>query len=351
MDQLINRTKGDKVIWAIVALLAMVSLLVVYSSTGSLAYKMSKSTESYLFTQVAVIALGVAVIYFAHQVNYTIYSKVALILFIIVIPLLVYTLFFGVQINKGSRWIKLPLIRLTFQTSDFAKLALFMYLSRLLSKKQDIIKDFKKGFLPVIIPIGIVCMLIAPANLSTALLIGATSMLLLFIGRVRVKHLLLVAGLAMIPLALLVMAAVYQHKSDDNGVSATAHASSSRLLGRVTTWIGRVENFMYGGKDADDEDNYQINQAKIAIAKGGFVGLGPGNSEARNSFLTHTRILFMRSSLRNMDWSAEYSFCFSTWCSFSGVSGFFGNARMRLERSSHWGLVSPWLFRRSPIWR
>src|ERR1700748_897193 len=143
-----SRTKGDKVIWTAVVLLAVVSLLVVYSSTGLLAYKMYKgNTEVYLFKQFAFILVGVMVIYFAHQVNYTIYSKVARILFIISIPLLFYTLFFGVKLNEGSRWIRLPIINLTFQTSDLAKLALFMYLSRLLSKKQDVIKDFKNGFI------------------------------------------------------------------------------------------------------------------------------------------------------------------------------------------------------------
>src|SRR3954462_2438369 len=173
MDQLLNRTKGDRVIWAIVLILALASLLVVYSSTGTLAYKMSKSTESYLFKQVAFIALGIAVIYFAHRVNYTIYSRVALILFLIAIPLLIYTLFFGVRLNEGSRWIRLPIIRLTFQTSDLAKLALFMYVSRQLSRKQEVIKQWKAGFLPIIIPVAIICALIAPANLSTALLLGS----------------------------------------------------------------------------------------------------------------------------------------------------------------------------------
>lgn len=288
MDQLLNKTKGDKVIWAIIALLAMASLLVVYSSTGSLAYKMSKSTESYLFKQVAFIALGIAVIYFAHRVNYTIYSRVALILFLVAIPLLIYTLFFGVRLNEGSRWIRLPIIRLTFQTSDLAKLALFMYVSRLLSKKQEVIKDFKKGFLPVMIPIAIVCVLIAPANLSTALLTGATSMLLLFIGRVQAKHLMLVIGIAMIPVVLLIISAVVHHNtSDETAETAKVKTESgSRLFARVGTWINRVENFIYGGKDADNDDNYQINQAKIAIAKGKWLGLGPGNSEQRN-FLPH----------------------------------------------------------------
>lgn len=285
MDTLINRTRGDKVIWSIVIVLAIASLLVVYSSTGTLAYRMSKSAESYLFKQVAFIILGIAVIYFAHLVNYTLYSRISLILFLIVIPLLVYTLFFGVRLNEGSRWIRLPIVRLTFQTSDLARLALFMYVSRLLSKRQQVIKDFKKGFLPVIIPVGIVCLLIAPANLSTALLIGATSLLLLFIGRVQVKHLLMVVGVAMIPILMLVVTAIYQHDAAA-AEGRTAKTAKSKLFGRVSTWVNRVDNFIYGGKDMENEDNYQINQAKIAIAKGGFVGLGPGNSQQRN-FLPH----------------------------------------------------------------
>src|SRR5579863_2918314 len=154
---LLRRTKGDKVIWAIVIMLTMVSILVVYSSIGSLAYKMNKSTSSYLFKQAGFIALGVLIIYFAHRVNYTIYSRVATILFLISIPLLLYTLKFGSSINEANRWIKLPVINMTFQTSDLAKLALFMYMSRQLSRKQNVIKDFKKGFLPLIVPVIIIC--------------------------------------------------------------------------------------------------------------------------------------------------------------------------------------------------
>src|SRR3984957_419181 len=282
-----SRTKGDKIIWTSVILLALVSLLAVYSSTGLLAYKMYKgNTEIYLFKQFAFIIVGVLIIYFAHQVNYIIYSKVAKILFLISIPLLIYTLFYGVKLNEGSRWIRLPIINLTFQTSDLAKLALFMYLSRLLSKKQEVIKDFKKGFLPVIIPVAIVCILIAPANLSTALLIGATSMMLMFIGRARAKHLLLTIGLALIPVAILICAAVVRHKSNDGSIETVKTEGRSHLFVRVDTWINRVETFIYGGKEINDEDNYQVNQAKIAVAKGGWVGLGPGNSQQRN-FLPH----------------------------------------------------------------
>src|SRR5687767_12012833 len=212
-----QKTTGDKVIWAIVLLLVVISLLAVYSATGSLAYKMYKgNTEVYLFKQVAFIAIGFAVIYFAHRVNYTIYSKIARLLFLLSIPLLFYTLFFGVTLNEGSRWIKLPIINLTMQTSDLAKLALFMYLARLLSRKQNRIKDFRTGFIPVILPVAVTCMLIAPANLSTALLLGASCMLLLFIGRVHTKHLLLTLGAALVPVVFLIMAAMIKHKSGED---------------------------------------------------------------------------------------------------------------------------------------
>ena len=282
-----SRTKGDKVIWTAVVLLAVVSLLVVYSSTGLLAYKMYKgNTEIYLFKQFAFILVGVMIIYFAHQVNYTVYSQVARILFILSIPLLFYTLFFGVKLNEGSRWIRLPIINLTFQTSDLAKLALFMYLSRLLSRKQDVIKDFRTGFLPVITPVAIICLLIAPANLSTALLIGATSLMLLFIGRVSAKHLLLTIGVAAIPVALLIGAAMIRHKANGGTTEKPKTEGRSRLTIRVDTWMNRVETFVYGGKEDNSDNNYQTNQAKIAIAKGGFLGLGPGNSQQRN-FLPH----------------------------------------------------------------
>ena len=283
---ILRNTKGDKVIWALVLLLVLVSLLAVYSATGSLAYKIYKgNTEVYLFKQIAFIAIGFCIIYFAHRVNYTIYSKVAKILFLLSMPLLLYTLFFGVTMNEGSRWIRVPVINMTMQTSDLAKLALFMFLARLLSRKQNKIKDFKKGFLPVILPVALTCILIAPANLSTALLLGASCMLLLFIGRVSAKHLAMVVGIALIPVIFLVMAAVVKHKSssDTEEVVVGNKEKSSKVFARVETWISRVENFMYGSKGAvNDDDNYQVNQAKIAIARGGYFGNGPGNGEARN---------------------------------------------------------------------
>jgi cell division protein FtsW len=275
-----NRTKGDKVIWAIVIMLTMVSILVVYSSIGSLAYKMNKSTESYLFKQVGFIALGVVIIYFAHRVNYTIYSRVATILFLISIPLLFYTLKFGSSINDANRWIKLPVINMTFQTSDLAKLALFMYMSRQLSRRQNVIKDFKKGFLPLIVPVIIICILIAPANLSTAVLIGGIALLLMFIGRVRFRHIMLVVGGALVPIMILVLLATHYYSKEEH---ASKDLPAILTVGRMSTWIKRVQDFMY----ADKEDaSYQVQQAKIAIATGGWMGKGPGKSEQRN-FLPH----------------------------------------------------------------
>ena len=282
-ENIVSKTKGDKVIWAIVIILTLASLLLVYSSTGSLAYRMSKSTESYLFKQFVFIISGLLIIYIVHRVNYTFFSRVALILFLISIPLLFYTLFFGVQLNAGSRWIRLPVINMTFQTSDLAKLALFMYMSRMLSRKQHVIKDLKKGFLPIIIPVVLICLLIAPANLSTSLLIFGTSMLLMFIGRVSTKHILVTIAIAMIPIVLLVSIAVTTYKKD---AKKEATQSESKLLKRLSTWVSRIQTFIYSDKNDDSEKTYQIDQAKIAISNGGWFGRGPGNSVQRN-FLPH----------------------------------------------------------------
>lgn len=280
--RLADRTRGDKYIWGIVVMLSLISILVVYSATGSLAYKMYKgNTNVYLFKQVSFSLVGLVLIYFLHRINYTIFSRVATILFLISIPLLLYTLLFGARINEGSRWIKLPIINMTIQTSDLAKLALFMYISRLLSKKQELIKDFKKGFIPVVLPVLIICALIMPANLSNALLTGATALLLMFIGRVSIKHILLTIGIALIPVAFIISVAMVTYDgSQKRGETKPAMAEKVKSFGRLGTWVKRVQDFMYA---KDNETPYQIQQAKIAIANGSvLVGLGPGNSRQRN---------------------------------------------------------------------
>ena len=265
----LKRVKGDKVIWSVVLLLALFSLLSVYSATGSLAYRMDKNASFYMIKQIGVLGLGMFLIYLVHRINYTRFAKWAVILFGISVPLLLYTLLFGTTLNDGARWIRLPVINLTFQTSDLAKLSLFMLLARMLSAKQMKIKDFKKGFVPVLVPVIVICALIAPANLSTALMLGMTCCILFYIGRVKVAHigLLAVAGIVLIMLVW--------------GISkATGY-------GRAATWEKRIANFA-GKENAETakDDNFQMEQGKIAIANGGVFGRGPGNSQQRN-FVPH----------------------------------------------------------------
>ncbi|MBX2907070.1 MAG: cell division protein FtsW [Taibaiella sp.] len=269
MKYLLTKTKGDKVIWAVVLVLSFISLLAVYSSTGSLAYRMEKNSGYYLAKQVMVLGLGLIIIYYVHRINYTRFARWAVVLYLVSLPLLVYTLFFGTSLNEGSRWIKLPVINLTFQTSDLAKLALFMFIARILSIKQDVIKDFRKGFVPVLLPMLITCALIAPANLSTALMLGFTCSIVFFIGRVQVKH------LGFLALAGLVCLSVLFTVSKLTG------------FGRAATWEQRIKDFTSDTKkDNKHQDVYQVEQAKIAIANGGIAGRGPGQSQQKN-FLPH----------------------------------------------------------------
>lgn len=270
MQKLLQKTRGDQVIWAVVILLSLISLLAVYSSTQSLAYRMDKNASYYLFKQLFFLGLGLVVIYVVHKVNYTKLVRFTTIVYAISIPLLIYTIFFGVELNKGSRWIMLPVVNVSFQTSDLAKLALFVFLARILSIKQHVIKDFKKGFVPVLIPVVLTCGLIMPENLSTALMLCFTCSILFYIGRVKVSH-ILILGLA----GILCLALVYT-------------VSKITGKGRATTWEQRIASYTGGKKDpnAKHHDDFQITQAKIAIASGGIFGQGPGHSQAKD-FLPH----------------------------------------------------------------
>lgn len=269
MQQILKHIKGDKVIWSIVLLLSLFGLLVVYSATGTLAYKVDKNASFFMVKQLALLVLGAGIIFVVHKINYAKFSKLSVFLYLFSIPLLFYTMFFGNDVNEGSRWITIPIIKVTFQSSDFAKLALFMYLARLLSIKQNVIKDFRKGFLPVLVPVLVICGLIAPENLSTALLLGATCCILFFIGRVNVKHISLLALAGIIGIVILI------------GVSMAYD------FGRGATWVKRIEDFTGKTKNGEKKpEAFQVQQAKIAIANGGITGRGPGNSQQRN-FLPH----------------------------------------------------------------
>lgn len=265
MQQLLQKIKGDRVIWSVVLVLSLFSLLAVYSATGSLAWRNDKSSGFYLIKQLFFLGAGLVIIFLIHRINYTRFARFAVVLFLLSVPLLLYTLLFGSNINQANRWITLPVLNITFQTSDLAKLAIFTFLARQLSRNQHVIKDFKKGFLPVLVPVLLVCGLIAPANLSTALLLGATCCILFFIGRVAGKHIALLAGVGII------------------GVFTIFFISKTLNIGRGATWQKRIENFIgTGATEKDADSNYQITQAKIAIANGKLTGLGPGNSQTRD---------------------------------------------------------------------
>jgi cell division protein FtsW len=258
--------KGDRTIWLIVFILSIFSLLAVYSSTGTLAYKYkSGNTEYYLLKHLIILAFGLALMYGAHLVKYTYYSRISMIALWVTIPLLVLTLLLGTNLNEASRWLTLPGTNITFQTSDFAKLALIMYVARMLSKKQDKIKNFRSAFLPVIAPVFLVCALILPANFSTCAVIFISACYLMFIGRISMKYILSMIGIGVAGFVIFILVSL-----------ATGHT------GRIDTWKARIERFAGG----EATDNYQTEQAKIAIVKGGFFGKFPGNSVQRN-FLPH----------------------------------------------------------------
>lgn len=255
--------KGDKTIWRIIMILSVISLVAIYSSTGSLAYRYhGGDTSFYLIKQLAFLTAGLVVVFITHLVSYRVYYPLSSLLLGISFPLLLVTLMFGANINQASRWIEIPGIGVTFQSSDVAKMAIVLYLAKILSRHQNKPMTFKEVLSKLAMPVGLICALILPANFSTAALIAATSALLMFVGRVRIRHLLLLSVIGTAAITLFITFALLFNN-----------------VGRVHTWINRVENYIDG---KDSGDNYQVEQAKIAIATGGFVGKGPGKSTQRN---------------------------------------------------------------------
>lgn len=246
--------QGDRVIWAAVFALSLISILVVYSSIGTLAYKRTASPESYLFKHTFMVFLGLAAMWFAHKIDYRYYSKISRLALWVSVPLLIYTFTNGTTINDAARWITLPIINTSFQPSDFASLALIINLASMLSKKQQNIEDFKETLIPVLIWCGVICGLIALTNLSTAILLFATCMLIMFIGRVPVKY-----------LAMLVL------------IGLLVGAAALKFGVRGETAKNRILSFVNG-----TELPFQAKHGRIAVATGGIFGKGPGNSEQRN---------------------------------------------------------------------
>jgi len=264
MVNILKGIKGDKVIWAIVLVLSVLSVLSVYSSTGTLAFRLRHgNTEYYLLKQIIILLIGLGFVYFTHLVDYNKFYKLSAIFYFLTLPALALLFMIGAIINTAARWYEF--LGVTFQPSEFAKLALLMFVARLLTKNQDDVKDFKKTFLPVFISISAVCVLIFPSNFSTAALLFVDCIVLMYFGRANLKHIgILVAGCV--------------------GMVVIVYMAGDKLshFGRLGTAHNRMEKFIKG----DTTDRYQVDQAKIAIATGGIFGKMPGNSTQKN-FLPH----------------------------------------------------------------
>ena len=266
--------KGDKVIWMVTFFLSITSLLAVYSAISSLAYKHDSGALMYLFKQSVMLALGWFVMWAVHRVNFRYFSRAAQVLIWVAAVLLVLTLLFGADINNAKRWLRIPFIGLTLQTSDFAKVVLVTYVARELTLRRERLDDFRGGVLPVLLPIGVICGLILPANFSTAALLGLVCVGMMFIAGVPWRHMTRIAGYAVLVLL---------------GIFGVGKAAPD-LLPRFGTWAGRIERFV-GVESAGEVEGgsgleYQIELAQVAITRGGLLPTGPGTGTSRN-FLPH----------------------------------------------------------------
>lgn len=259
--------KGDKVIWAVLFVLLVLSMLAVYSSTGTLAYTyMEGNTVYYLLRHSKFLVAGLVIVYVVHRVPYKFFYGLARFLLIVSLVLLMVTLILGVSRNEAARWLTLPGIGIEFQTSDLAKFSLIIYVAKILAHSQDSEESLKRAFQPIMIGVVLVSALILPENLSTAGLVFLTSLVLMYIGRVNGHYLLATLGSLVGMVGLMVLVIVVAPKSFHRG----------------ETWKARIENFVKG----DGGENYQAEQAKIAVVTGSLTGKGPGNSTQRN-FLPH----------------------------------------------------------------
>ena len=267
MQSVFNNIKGDRLIWAIVALLAIFSFLPVYSSSSNLAYTGgSVSTFSFFLKHFMHLILGFAIMYGVHRIPYRYFRGLSIVMLPVVLILLVLTMYQGTTIDgaNASRWIQIPIVGMSFQTSTFAAVVLMVYVARYLSRIQERKITFKESVLPLWMPVFFVLILILPANFSTAAIMFAMVMVLTFIGGYPIRYLMLIIGIGIAFLAVFVL---------------TAKAFPEAMPNRVDTWMSRVENFSNG---EDTEADYQIEKAKIAIATGSYFGLGPGGSVQKN---------------------------------------------------------------------
>ena len=269
MKELINNLKGDKVIWSFVALLALFSFMPVFSASSNLAYlnKGDGNTISFLVTHLAHIFMGFIIIYAVHKVPYHYFRNISILALPVVWALLGYTLVKGTVIAgaNASRWMKVPFIGITFQTSTLAAVVLMIFVARYLSRKTESPPSFQSSLFELWLPVFITLALILPANFSTTALLFSMVLMLAFVGKYPLKHIGFIIGSGVVFFVFFIM--------------LSKVFPESHFFSRVGTWASRIENFT---SDKPDEDDYQIEKAKIAIASGGIYGLGPGKSVQKN---------------------------------------------------------------------
>jgi len=271
-DWIRDNLKGDRQIWWVVLFLSIMSVLVVYSATGTMAYqKMEGNTESYLLKHGSLVLLGLVFMYFAHRINYVYYARLSKFGMWLSVPLLLWAFFKGTNLNDASRWVTIPLINQTFQPSDLAKLALISNLAAMLAKRQRVVYE-PRVLANMIVWIGIICALIILSNTSTALLLGITCFLLMYIGRVPTRYLM---GMVVVCVVL-------------GSIGLVLGQRLGTATNRIKTFINQLEGTADESqlKDVDDPTVFQQHQGYIAMANGGVYGQGPGQSHQRN-FLPH----------------------------------------------------------------
>jgi cell division protein FtsW len=258
----IKKLQGDKVIWMIAVLLSLLSLLAVYSAISTLAYKAGGSSFKFLFKHGTMIAIGLIAAVFLHKVKLKYFSRTAPAMMWVSAGLLLLTLLFGVNINDASRWLKIPVLNLTFQTSDLAKIVLVVYTAKMLVAKKEELTDFKQGVLPIVLPAAGICALILPANFSTAAMLFSIIFIMMFLAGVPFRHLMKIVLLGMAGIALIISLGM----------------ASPKMFPRFGTWVKRIENFANPTSDG----NYQVLYAQMAIYNGGLLPHGPGTGSSRN---------------------------------------------------------------------
>jgi|TARA_B110000285_G_scaffold143911_1_gene160749 cell division protein FtsW len=263
--RIFQHIKGDRTIWALVAILALFSFMPVYSASANLVSIVGGSTLGYLIKHVVLLLMGFAIIYAVHKIPYRYFSGGSVLLLPIVFFLLIFTLAQGTTIGGAyaSRWISIPIIGVGFQTSTLAGLVLMVYTARYLAKNKDLKIIFKESLLQLWLPVALILILILPANFSTTAIIFFMILIVAFVGGYPLKYIGYILGAGVIVLTLFIL---------------TAKAFPDAMPNRVNTWGNRIENFSKSG----GQELYQVEKAKIAIATGGVLGKGPGKSIQKN---------------------------------------------------------------------